>query len=93
MKPTVGRIVIYTNLGDKDGKFPPESQAAIITAVKPPRALHAGQLDHVEETQVDVMLAVFYQTGLFFMVDPVAFTSELPGTDAARGKWGWPPRV
>ena len=33
MKPTVGRIVHYTNLGDADGKYPPEQQAAIITKV------------------------------------------------------------
>lgn len=33
MRPTVGRIVHYTNLGDKDGRFPPETQAAIITGV------------------------------------------------------------
>lgn len=25
MKPTVGRIVHYTNLGDKDGVYPPET--------------------------------------------------------------------
>ena len=29
MIPTVGRIVHYTNLGDADGKYPPEQQAAI----------------------------------------------------------------
>lgn len=33
-KPSVGRIVHYTNLGDKDGKYPPEQQAAIITRVR-----------------------------------------------------------
>ena len=32
MKPTVGRIVHYTNLGDKDSE--PEQQAAIITRVR-----------------------------------------------------------
>jgi hypothetical protein len=31
MSPSVGRIVHYTNLGDKDGKYPPEQQAAMIT--------------------------------------------------------------
>jgi hypothetical protein len=35
MKPTVGRIVHYTNLGDRDGKYPPEIQAALITGLNP----------------------------------------------------------
>lgn len=33
MKPTIGRIVQYVNLGDKDGKYPPEVQAALVTGV------------------------------------------------------------
>jgi hypothetical protein len=31
--PIIGQMVQYTNLGDKDGKFPPEIQAAVITGV------------------------------------------------------------
>lgn len=30
---TVGRIVHYMNLGDKDGEYPPETQAALVTGV------------------------------------------------------------
>jgi hypothetical protein len=52
MVPTVGRIVHYTNLGDKDGKFPPEQQAAIITRV--------WADNHVS-------LTIFYPTGMFQM--------------------------
>ena len=52
MQPTVGRIVHYTNLGDADGKYPPETQAALVTKV------------HSEEC---VNLCVFYSTGMFFM--------------------------
>lgn len=33
MKPTIGRIVHYTSLGDSEGKFPSEVKAAIVTAV------------------------------------------------------------
>lgn len=51
-KPTVGRIVHYTNLGDADGRYPPEQQAAIITRV---------------HDDVHVSLAILYATGLFFM--------------------------
>jgi hypothetical protein len=54
MKPTVGRIVHYTNLGDKDGRFPPEQQAAIITRV-------------ISDTSVS--LKIFYTSGMFDMGD------------------------
>ena len=50
--PSIGRIVHYTNLGDKDGKYPPETQAAIITGV------------NVDGT---VSLHIFYRTGQFDM--------------------------
>lgn len=52
MKPTVGRIVHYTNLGDKDGKYPPEQQAALITGLN---------------QDGTVSLKVFYRTGIFDM--------------------------
>lgn len=57
-KPSVGRIVHYTNLGDKDGKYPAETQAALITAVHPDNT---------------VSLKIFYRTGIFDM-DPVPFS-------------------
>ena len=53
--PVIGRIVYYTNLGDKDGKYPPEQQAAIITGTYPGGA----------GMQVD--LHIFYRTGQFDM--------------------------
>jgi hypothetical protein len=52
MKPTVGRVVHYTNLGDKDGRYPPEQQAAVITKV------------HDDDS---VSLFIIYATGTFFM--------------------------
>lgn len=52
MKPTVGRIVHYTNLGDADGRYPPEQQAAIITRVV---------------SGFEVALHIFYPTGQFDM--------------------------
>lgn len=54
MKPTVGRIVHYTNLGDKDGKYPPTQQAAIVTG------------SYEDSTNCDIH--IFYKTGQFDMV-------------------------
>lgn len=31
--PKIGEVIRYINLGDKDGKYPPEIQAAIVTGV------------------------------------------------------------
>ncbi len=97
MKPTVGRIVHYTNLGDKDGKYPPQVQAAVITAIY-------KIVDH-EDTAIDftlervndgvgtpedkisnnVDLKVFYTSGLFD-------TPKVPKreTPDQRGCWDWP---
>lgn len=88
MKPTVGRTVMYTNL-----KFPPEAQAAVITTARTVPDVVAVDDMVGDESFYWVTLAVFYRTGLFFMVEPVPYSPEPPGTDAARGKWGWPPRV
>lgn len=83
MKPTVGRIVHYTNLGDKDGRFPPEQQAAIITGVYP--AATADNIAQVGESHVD--LHIFYRTGQFDMkAVPFSETDE-------RGHWSWPPKL
>lgn len=78
--PTVGRTVLYTNLGDADGKFPPEQQAAIVTKVVRPR-------DALQESDCRVSLAILYPTGMFWMQDvPFAEAFE-------RGHWSWPPRA
>jgi hypothetical protein len=62
LKPSVGRIVHYTNLGDKDGKYPPEQQAAIVTRVRDPE-------------KGLVALHTFYPTGQFDM-DNVPYSEE-----------------
>ena len=81
MKPTVGRIVHYTNLGDADGKYPPEQQAAIVTKVKP------REDDATDgEGEYDVSLHIFYETGDFYMKN-VPFSETYK-----RGCWTWPPR-
>lgn len=83
MKPTVGRIVHYTNLGDKDGRFPPEQQAAIVTGV------YAAPEDGTQSTLGDmhVDLHIFYRIGQFDMqAVPFSETYE-------RGHWSWPPKV
>ena len=78
MKPSIGRIVHYTNLGDKDGRYPPEQQAAIVTGV------YKDGPEPGSDMRVD--LHVFYRTGDFFM-------EAVPYSEAyQRGHWSWPPR-
>lgn len=77
MKPSIGRIVHYTNLGDRDGKYPPQIVAALITGVN---------------DDGTVALNCFYRTGQFNL-DRVEFTEEAAGTDGARGRWTWPAKV
>lgn len=89
MIPTIGRIVHYTNLGDKEGKYPPETQAAIITGVQ--LRAYGDQRNAIigskKEGDYIVDLHIFYRTGEFDMKD-VPF-SEAP----ERGHWNWPPKV
>lgn len=59
-RPSIGRIVHYTNLGDKDGKYPPEAQAALITGIN---------------DDGTVSLKIFYRTGIFDM-QSVPFSEE-----------------
>jgi len=83
MKPTVGRIVHYTNLGDKDGRYPPEQQAAIITkVVQHPAAVEGTK----QENCCAVSLHIFYPTGQFDMQN-VPYSEEYQ-----RGHWSWPVR-
>lgn len=60
MKPSIGRIVHYTNLGDKDGLYPPEIQPAIVTGVN---------------DDGTCCLKIFYKTGIFDRED-VPFSDE-----------------
>ena len=87
--PSIGRTVHYTNLGDKDGKYPPEIQAAVITGVYENVELGLQKANtigaNVNTRYVD--LKVFYRTGLFDTIQ-VPFSPE-----PKRGHWNWPPRV
>ena len=87
MKPTVGRIVHYTNLGDKDGKYPPQIIAAIVTRV----TAMPGVKESLDENDYLTDLKAFYPTG-FFDMEKVPFTTAPAGSDGARGKWTWPAR-
>lgn len=78
MRPTIGRIVHYTNLGDRDGKYPPTVQAAIITGIN-------------DAENGDVSLHIFYKTGQFDLASAKQ-TSFAAGSEEARGKWCWPAR-
>lgn len=75
--PSICRIVHYTNLGDRDGKYPPTVQAAIITGVN---------------EDGSVALHVFYKTGQFDLAS-CEFTDQPAGSEGARGRWSWPPRA
>lgn len=83
MNPTLGRIVHYTNLGDKDGRYPPEQQAALVTGCysdAPEGCASTTGAMHAD-------LHIFYKTGQFDMkAVPYSETYE-------RGHWSWPPRV
>lgn len=93
-KPSIGRIVHYTNLGDKDGKYPPSVQVAIITGVYtdqfPPKELLESCNKPGDSPNCNwVDLKIFYRTGEFFM-EKVPFAGDMPN---ARGHWNWPPKV
>lgn len=100
MNPSVGRIVHYTNLGDAEGKYPPQAQAAIITAIYdeiPPlggagettfKRVDSGLPQDAKVSSTKVDLLILYPTGQFSM-QKVPF-SEQPLT---RGHWNWPPRA
>jgi len=77
-QPSIGRIVHYTNLGDRDGRYPPEVQAAIITGVN---------------ADGTVALHIFYKTGQFDMASVPHAGEETAGSEGARGKWQWPARA
>jgi hypothetical protein len=80
MKVTVGRIVHYTNLGDAEGRYPPETQAAIVTGIYHDPAME------VAPAMAMVDLHIFYRTGQFDM-------KQVPWSDRPmRGHWNWPPR-
>lgn len=89
--PSVGRVVHYTNLGDKDGKYPPQVQAAIITGVY--RRAPDGEVflanDGIGQGDImEVDLKVFYRTGLFD-----TFKVPQKETSDQRGCWDWPTKI
>lgn len=77
MTPTIGRIVHYTNLGDRDGKYPPQVQAALITGVNDDES---------------VSLHVFYKTGQFDLPSVLRSVGPA-GTEGSRGCWSWSEKV
>ena len=72
MKPTVGRIVHYTNLGDKDGKYPPQIVAgawlfdgagAPATPIKAPMSQRLAQAQPWERTALTLEVEPPYDAG------------------------------
>lgn len=95
MQPVVGRVVHYTNLGDADGKYPPQVQAAIITAVYRRNPTNTGETwlrinsgfpDIIHDLPQDLVvdLKVFYNSG-FFDCHKMPFAERM-----TRGHWHWP---
>lgn len=90
MIPTVGRIVHYTNLGDKEGTYPPQVQAAVITGVyrSTPNGVFLA-LDGVgEEALMAVDLYVLTTIGQHHQKQ-VPYSALIQ----ERGTWTWPPQV
>lgn len=71
-KPTVGRIVHYTNLGDADGRYPPETQPAIVTRVN---------------TDGSLGLWVLYPSGMFYMASVDGEDDHGKGLGRGRWNW------
>ncbi|MBF6138115.1 hypothetical protein IU501_34670 [Nocardia otitidiscaviarum] len=83
--PSIGRIVHYQSLGGKDGTFPPEPRAAIITGIPAHVTDESDQPDSGYEQAVH--LAVINPTGMYF-------NQTVPYADTPTpGHWNWPPRV
>ena len=78
MKPTIGRIVHYTQYDSHDPT--PKVHAAIISAVHEDEAVSL----HVLVPQGAFPIRFDHN---------VAKTEAPPGTAKARGCWNWPPRV
>ena len=77
--PSLGRIVMYTNLGDSEGRYPPEDHPAIVTGVQ--------ETNEPGTPGPFVSLHIFYKTGQFDM-DSVPYSPE-----QKRGHWRWPDRI
>lgn len=69
---SVGRIVHYTNLGDADGKYPPETQPALVVRVNEDGT--AG-------------LWVFYPAGTFYMPSVQGEDVTAPSPQRGRWAW------
>jgi hypothetical protein len=108
-KPSLGRIVLYTNRSDAKDPYPVSAHAAIITRVEPPPAPPEPPLPvdpkskpgaapkqppmAIPQDPMKVSLFVFRYNGKSDTEHGVEFTTSEPGSEEARGKWCWAPRV
>lgn len=104
--PSIGRTVWYVNLGDKDGKYPPECQAAIITGiyqrstVEPMDTAPSPGNNKPEEMKVVPCNTVGQRADATFVDLRVMYRDGefnmkcVPfSAEPSRGHWCWPPRV
>jgi hypothetical protein len=82
MIPAIGDIVLYTSLGDADGRFPAEQHPALVTKV----SKRVADYNHENEAYgYELSLTIFYETGTFNM-------TEVPFSEGFfRGRWSWRP--
>ena len=80
MIPAIGDIVLYTSLGDADGRFPAEQHPALVTKVE---KLFSNPKGSPVEGEYAVSLTIFYETGTFNMTE-VPFSGSF-----SRGCWSW----
>lgn len=107
MRPSIGRIVHYTNLGDKDGKYPPEIQAAMVTGVYGAPGVEGHPYTEEQATPANIpgnhplsaeQAAAISQRTMFvdlrvFYRSGEFYMKKVPFSEApARGHWNWPPR-
>lgn len=104
--PSIGRIVQYTNLGDKDGKYPPEVQAAVITGIyqaqqqpiapgtpgNNPDLIESGAIVPANKLG-DKASSTFVDLLVLYRTGQFMMQAVPFSEEPARGHWNWPPRV
>lgn len=104
--PSIGRTVAYTNLGDKDGKYPPEVQAAVITGIyrKDPNASTCEPSVNGNNDPKKVAVATANTVGqqadtnyadlkVFYRTGLFDMVCVPFSDEPKRGHWNWPVKL